>query len=509
MDIKAIINSLSPLERRIIPFLKENITLQSLIDSSKLQEVEVIRALQWLENKKAVRILIDHKSLIKLDKNGLAYLNEDLPERKLLNILNKQSTSLEILKKNSNLNTEELNVAIGYLKSKNAIEFTNKQLRITNQGKEILSTKSPEQILLQKLSSQQYFLDTISKEEKLVLESLKKRKDFIKIDPVKLRTVTLTDLGKELITKFSNIKDVYIENLTSEVITKKSYIGKKFRHYDIETNVPRIYSGRRHFVNEAIDYIKRIWLDLGFKEMQGNYIDTSFWNFDTLFVPQNHPARDMQDTLFVSGKGNVELNETTKRVKETHENGWTTKSKGWQYKWNIEDAKKLVLRTHTTVLSSKTIANLKKENLPTKYFSVGKVFRNETLDKTHLFEFYQTEGIVIDENANFKQLMGYLKTFFEKMGFEKIRIRPGYFPYTEPSIEVDVYHPIHKKWIELGGAGIFRPEVVKPLLGIDVPVLAWGLGVERIITDYYDINDLRDLYSNDLKKLRGMKIWIK
>src|SRR3989338_7043351 len=194
MDIKALVNSLSPLERRIIPFLKENITLQSLIE---------------------------------LDKNGLAYLNEVLPERKLLNILNKQSTSLEILKKNSNLNTEELNVAIGYLKSKNAIEFTNKQLRITNQGKEILSTKSPEQILLQKLSSQQYFLDTISKEEKLVLESLKKRKDFIKIDPVKLRTVTLTDLGKELITKFSNIKDIYIENLTSEIITKKSYIGKK------------------------------------------------------------------------------------------------------------------------------------------------------------------------------------------------------------------------------------------------------------------------------------------
>ena len=148
------------------------------------------------------------------------------------------------------------------------------------------------------------------------------------------------------------------------------------------------------------------------------------------------------------------------------------------------------------------------EDLPKKYFSLGKCFRNESLDWSHLFEFYQTDCIVVDEHANLKHLFGYLKQFFIKMGFEKVRFRPAHFPYTEPSVEVDVYHPKHKTWIELGGAGIFRPEVVVPLIGFDVPVLAWGLGFPRIIADYYKINDIRNLYRNDVEQVRKMKEWM-
>jgi len=166
-------------------------------------------------------------------------------------------------------------------------------------------------------------------------------------------------------------------------------------------------------------------------------------------------------------------------------------------------------RTHTTILSAKTIASLKQTELPAKYFSVAKCFRNETLDWSHLFEFYQAEGIVIDENVNFKHLLGYLKEFFLKMGFSKIRFRPSFFPYTEISIECEVFHPIKKQWVELGGAGIFRPEVVKPLFGKDVPVLAWGLGLDRVILDYYEFKDIRELYKNDLKQLKEAKVWLK
>ena len=198
-----------------------------------------------------------------------------------------------------------------------------------------------------------------------------------------------------------------------------------------------------------------------------------------------------------------------KRVKETHETGWTTGSTGWNYKWDENIARQLLLRTHTTPLSAQTISKLKESDLPVKFFNIGKVFRNETLDWSHLFEFNQSEGIVIDENVNFRHLLGYLREFFKKMGFERVRFRPAYFPYTELSVEPEVFHPIHKKWIELGGAGIFRPEVVKPLLGKDIPVLAWGLGVERIITLDYKINDLRDLYKNDIKKLREFPIFLK
>jgi phenylalanyl-tRNA synthetase alpha chain len=195
-------------------------------------------------------------------------------------------------------------------------------------------------------------------------------------------------------------------------------------------------------------------------------------------------------------------------VKKAHETG-VSGSVGWKYNWNPEEAKKNVMRTHTTVLSALTLANLKKTDLPAKFFSVGRCYRNEAVDWSHLFEFNQTEGIVIDPDANFRHLLGYLKQFFSKMGFPKARFRPAYFPYTEPSVEIDVYHPVHKQWIELGGAGMFRPELTVPLLGEDIPVLAWGPGFDRIIMDYFGLKDLRDLYKNDLKQIREMKSWMR
>ena len=166
-----------------------------------------------------------------------------------------------------------------------------------------------------------------------------------------------------------------------------------------------------------------------------------------------------------------------------------------------------MLITHDTYLSAQVLSQAK--TLPIKTFQIMKVFRNEALDWKHLFEFYQVGGIVVDESVTFCHLLGYLKQFFQKMGFEKIRIRPAHFPYVEPGCEVEVFHPEKKQWIELGGAGVFRPEVVKPLLGKEVPVLAWGLGLERILADYYKITDLRDIYRNDIRQLKETRYWMR
>jgi len=217
----------------------------------------------------------------------------------------------------------------------------------------------------------------------------------------------------------------------------------------------------------------------------------------------------VQDTFYLESPKEGKLPEIFGKIKAVHENGGDTNSKGWKYKYSEQEAKKLLLRTHTTVLSAQAISKLKGDNLPQKFFSVGKVFRNETLDASHLFEFYQVEGIVVDEDANFGYLLGYLKEFFGKMGYSDVRIRPHHFPYTEPSAEVDVYHPIFKKWIELGGCGIFRAEVTKSLLGREVPVLAWGLGLARTEAEYFNISDLRDIYKNDIKQLREMKVFMR
>ena len=502
MELKTLIQTLHPLERQVLPFLKESKTLTSLIQKSNLKEVEVMRALQWLENKEILKLTKKTTEIISWDKNGEIYLKKGLPEKIFLNSIN-HKTTLKDIKEKTDLSEEEINISLGILRKKLAITIEPPYIIITGEGKKLLEKETLEEKFLKKLPLQ---TSQLTPEDKYAYEELKKRKQIIKTELKKEREITLTKLGEKLIKEKIETKNI-IDKLTPEIIRTSAWKNKDFRRYDIKINVPRVYPGKQHIINQAISYIKRIWLDLGFKETTGNLLDTSFWNFDALFTPQDHPARDLQDTFYIKDyKGKIPK-ELALKIRKTHEDGYNTGSKGWQYKWDEEKAKEFVLRTHTTILSAKTLSNLKQTDLPAKFFTVGKVFRNETIDWKHSFEFYQVEGIVVDENANFQHLLGYLKEYYSKLGFEKIRFRPAYFPYTEMSVEPIAYIPEKKEWIELGGAGIFRPEVVKPLLGRDIPVLAWGQGLERGIMDYYKIKDLRQLYNNDIKLLKEIKIW--
>ncbi len=496
MNVNLVAESLHPLERRVLPFLENSKNLKELEEKSGLKEVEVIRALQWLENKKIVKTEKVAYETVELGKNGKEYVKKGLPEKQFLKAIEDKALSLDEIGKKSGLSRQELNVSVGLLKKLNAIEF-GKEIKITNEGKKLLKKKLDVELFLEKLPVKK---SELKKEEIEILKDLMKRKDLVEVNVVKDIVFELTSLGKKL----SKIKidDKLIDGLTKTIIKSGSWKGKKFRRYDVEINVPQIYPGRRHFVNEAIRYAKNLWLEMGFKEMEGPIINSAFWNFDSLFVPQDHPAREMQDTFFLKGKAKLPDKKLVEAVKKQHE-------KSWRYKWSEEIAKKLVLRTHTTVLSARTIASLKEEDLPVKYFKIARNYRNEALDWSHLFEFNQAEGIVVDKNANFRQLLGYLKEFFNKMGYEGVRFRPAYFPYTEPSVEIDVYVKERKSWVELGGAGMFRPEVVKPLFGKDVKVLAWGFGLGRIILPYYGIKDLRDLYKNDLKQIKEARLWLK
>ncbi len=497
---KELISKLHQFERKVLPLLTEINELKALAKKTGLQEIEVMRAFQWLQNKNILKINKELKEIVELESNGILYLKKGLPEKRFLNILkDKEPLQAEEIKKSADLTGEELNVAIGILKRNNLINIQQGLIiSLTEKGKKYSKEESGEEKLLRKLPIN---IKELTKEELKTLEELKRRKNFIKISLEKIFTVELTGLGRNL-AKEKLLKEDFADNLTSEMLRTGSWSNVKFRHYDVEINVPRIYSGKLHPLTQAIDYIKKIWIEMGFKEMTGPMVDTSFWCFDALFTPQDHPAREMQDTLFIKDPklGKLPNSKLLNQVKIQHE-------KGWKYSWDQEIARKLVLRTHTTTLSARTLSSLKQ--FPAKFFAVGKIFRNETLDWSHLAEFTQTEGIVIDENANFKHLLGYLKEFFSKMGYKNLRFSPGFFAYVEPGLEIFVYDEKNKKWLELGGAGVLRPEVVKPLLGKDIPVLAWGLGLERIVRNYYKINDIRELYLADLKKIRESKIWMK
>jgi phenylalanyl-tRNA synthetase alpha chain len=503
MDTKKLIESLSPNEKKILPHLSEKIN--EICKKSNLDKTSVIRSLEYLQNKNLIKLSYTKNRIVELDVNGALYLKKGLPERRLLHILNeKHIISLHDAQKESELSDDEFKASIGALKKKALIELKNEKI-ILNANREEISKKTLEEQFLELLPAD---YESLAPEHQLALKTLQSRKQIVEIKEDKKINIEITPLGKEMIkSKLSSQES--IEQITPETLKKESnWKGKKFRRYDVTSPVPEINGGKRHFVNQSIDYARKIWTEMGFQEMKGNLAQSSFWVFDSLFTAQDHPVREMQDTFFIDKKMELPDKKIVSKVKEAHEEG-VGGSKGWEYKWDEEEAKKVVLRTHTTCLSSQTLSGLKKENIPAKFFALGKCFRNETVDWSHGFEFYQTEGIVVDKNANFRHLLGYLKQFYKKMGFENVRFRPSYFAYTEPSVEVEVFHPEKKKWIELGGAGMFRPEITIPLLGEHVPVLAWGQGFDRIIMDYYDIKDLRELYKNNLTQLRKMKFWMK
>ncbi len=510
MDVDKLVESLHPLERRVVPFLKGCSNLRQLMEKSGLSEAEAMRALQWLENKDVLEIESEVKETVRLDSNGTAYLKEGLPERRFLKVLDKKILPINRVGEEAGLTPEEATVCLGLLKGKAAIEIDGGVVSITDQGRKMLSQDWLEESFLKKVSAGDVHPSDLSPEEKFAFDIFRKRKDIIRVDVEKIKNFSLTDLGDALAEHKVELKGT-IDRLTPEILREGSWKDKSFRRYDVKINVPKIYRGRRHFVNQATAYAKRVWIEMGFREMEGPIVNTCFWNFDALFTAQDHPVRDLQDTFYLKRpeKGRLPEKGILERVKAMHEHGGDLDSTGWQYAWDPAPAKRDVLRTHTTVLSARTLAALKKADWPAKFFAVGRCFRNEAVDWSHLFEFNQTEGIVIDEKANFRNLLGYLKRFFAKLGFPQARFRPAYFPYTEPSVEIDVFHPVHQRWVELGGAGVFRPEVVEPLLGEAVPVLAWGPGFDRIMMEYYGINDLRDLYRNDLSQMRNMRQWMR
>jgi phenylalanyl-tRNA synthetase alpha chain len=310
----------------------------------------------------------------------------------------------------------------------------------------------------------------------------------------------------ELVKAREQLKGGEITRITPELIKTGLWREARLKPYNVESVGQVFYPGKRHILTVYSEKIRNIFLDMGFSEANGPLIESSFWNFDALYQPQDHPARDMADTFYMKNPSETKLpsKDLVRGVSETHENGGKTGSTGWQYEWNQDIAKKPILRTHTTAVSARMLSQLKP---PAKIFCLGRVFRNETIDYKHLAEFTQVEGIVVDENVNFRNLLGYLKEFYQRMGFSKVRFRPAYFPYTEMSVEPEIFFEEKGEWMEMGGAGIFRPEVTKPL-GIDCPVLAWGLSLERPIMLRLGLNDIRNFYyRNDLELLRKVNLW--
>ena len=463
--------------------------------------------------------LLEGKGLVKIDKivektiepteEGKQYRITNLPETQLFALIG-HGTTLADLKGHP-----AFKIGFGQLRKKGLVKvngaLVEKVLSITHKGTLQLN-KSDLKIgndyeIEKKLTSTDEAVPTAAEEQALrnpvagepVTKGLIKRGILQESETVRY-AIVITPEGLAVVKRGLDLREE-TGTLTRDQIISGEWKNLNLRRYDV-TKLPRkTYPGKIHPYQRLIDEMRQIFLEMGFTEIQGGLVQSAFWNFDALFQPQDHPAREMQDTLYL--KECMELPGCWARVKAMHEDGGETSSSGWGGNWRKEKAEQCVLRTHTTSLSIQYLAA--NPEPPVKAFCIDRVYRREAIDPTHTPEFEQLEGIVMDKGVGFTHLLGFLKEFYQRMGFEGVRFRPGYFPYTEPSVEPEVWVD-GLGWVEMGGAGIFRQEVTAPF-GIKYPVLAWGLGVSRVAMLMMGLKDLRLLYKSDISWIRESPIY--
>ena len=360
----------------------------------------------------------------------------------------------------------------------------------------------PKQDLLQEtLKKMEKDPDPSKYDEKIIKEFTKIHK-FIKINNIKS---FLIKKGRNF--EHGNMK---LQNeLTTELLANDKYEKESFSKYNYNSLGKTIQNGALHRLLSVRSQIREIFLEQGFEEMPtNNFVESSFWNFDSLFQPQQHPSREAHDTFFLShpSRANTEKYHPDyfERVKDIHEKGGFG-SIGWKYKWSKDEAEKNILRTHTTAVSSRVLYKMAQDYkktgkfVPKKYFSIDRVFRNESLDNTHLAEFHQIEGFIADYDLGLCHLLGTVEQYFKRLGLDKLRFKPAYNPYTEPSMEIFALHPITKKWIEIGNSGVFRPEMLLPMgLPPNVNVIAWGFSLERPAMIHYHLNNIREIFGHEV-----------
>jgi phenylalanyl-tRNA synthetase alpha chain len=451
-----------------------------------------------LQDEKLVRATEQKHTLATLTAEGRLYAAEGLPERRLMESLVKLGiTKIDKAVEDAKLEGQLVTIAVGWLRKKGWAKV--------EKGRHALeASASPDRGEDEKLlailgSKNKIVVEELRKEKREAVVTLRRRR-LVKVERKPRRTLELTDKGRSLVEKGVETFEE-VSQLTPELIVTGKWREVKLRKFKVAAPSPSRHPGKLHPLQQIVERAREIFLEMGFSEIRGPLVETAFWNFDALFQPQDHPAREMMDTFYVSRPrgGRLPERSVVEAVARTHENGWTTGSKGWGYKWSRKEAKRLVLRTHTTAETIKYLSEHKKP--PIKVFSVDRVYRNEQLTYKHTAEFFQIEGIVVDKKATLRDLMGTMKKFYSRFGLKKVQFWPCYFPYTEPSAQAMVYVPRLKHWMELCGMGIFRPEVLAPF-EIKHPVLAWGGGLERVAMLELGVTDIRQLYRNDLGWIR-------
>lgn len=510
MDWDSLVKSLHPLEVKVLLTFSPGSALTADLLGTKLDYKvgQSNQAFSWLVAKGlAAETGRSSQTVYEITDLGREQLEQGTPEENLLKALEKGPIAMSEAAALLGIEQKDMGSAYGQL-SKEGLLGMDETKRIVRKAAE-----SPRMKTLRSLLAAAAGADLVEAQlkddEKAVMAGVAKKRGAaaspFKVSDRETVTFTLnTEAGQaaELL-KAKGVTGEELNALTPTLLATGNWKGRTFRAYNVQAPAGRLIIGRRNPYQEFILSVKDKLVSLGFEEFDGPIVETEFWNGDALFMPQFHAARDIHDVYYAKNPTHAKAIEQPwlDRVAAAHTDGGDTGSRGWQYNFDRDFTRRLVLRSQGTVLSAKQLPTAK---VPGKYFGVVRCFRYDQVDATHGADFYQTEGIVLGNDVNLRTLLGLLKMFaVEVAGATEVKYVPGYFPFTEPSIEVHIKHPV-LGWFELGGSGIFRPEVTKSL-GIDVPVLAWGLGIDRMALMSLGLSDLRELFTNNLETLRLRK----
>ncbi|MCR4676276.1 MAG: phenylalanine--tRNA ligase subunit alpha [Sphaerochaetaceae bacterium] len=503
------VRNLHPLEVKLLRFAEKDadLTSEKIIEALGYKVGQCNQAFSWL-SAKGFLVETSRRTVVlyELTELGKQQAEQGTPAMRIFELLKtEKELDLPAIREKLSLEQSDIGSAYGAL-SKSGVCGMTAEKKAFLKTEELPSSITATADLLKKGLSGALEESSLSAEEKAVMAQISKKRGAAgspyKVSEREEVVYRITEEGLEAKQAVldANITGEEIGVLTPQILSAGTWKNASFRPYGLDAPVSRLMPGRHNPYGNYIQWVKDKLTSLGFEEFDGPLVENEFWNGDALFMPQFHSARDIHDVYYV--KDPVHCREIEEpwltNVSRAHENGGDTGSRGWNYKFDHEFTRRQVLRSQGTVLSAHQLTKCKK---PGKYFGVVRCFRYDEVDATHGADFYQTEGIVIGKDANLKELLGLLRMFATEIaGATEYKYVPGYFPFTEPSIEIHIKHP-KLGWFELGGSGIFRPEVTKAL-GVDEPVLAWGLGIDRMALMNLGLSDIRDLFTPDIESVR-------
>lgn len=470
--------------------------IDALAHTLGVRREDIMRDVEELKAKGLLEVERTEEEFYVLTKEGERYLAEGLPEEKVLKILKARGelpkSELFALGAGSGVSEGEIELGLMQLAAAKAVAFKSGVVSLVD------AVRAQE--LIERNRSALRLVAQGSQPSSDIAKALRRRGLVEARKRAKLRAKPTARLV-ELWSKGLVLEARVVTELTPELIASGAWREAVFKPFDLSTEPPRVPLGRKHPYLEFLDWLREILVEMGFEEMKGPHVELELWNFDALFQAQDHPAREIHDTYFVKGglRGSFHDEELLRRIAAVHESGGDTGSRGWGYKWDPSRALRLILRTQTTAVSARTLY----QRGPGEYmcFSLDRVFRPENLDAKHSMEFYQLEGIIVGQHVTFRNLLGFFDEMARRLGLGRVKVKPAYFPFTEPSVEGFIKHE-KLGWIEVFPGGMFRPEMLSALGVKGVNVAAWGIGIDRIAMAVLGIDDIRLLFTQDLEFIR-------